>query len=185
MAVLVPLLLSSTVECQSACLNAFSEIRCCYDLEKAAEFVVPIRILRESGTELFKILKTRVPGRQGRMGYLCMQCQEFGNNREMVYCLTCYRAPHLTCALADMWGCRTRSRCSTNRLTNTTRSRPGTRSAPLQALHSKSPHSTRTTLTTAGKRSSWTCHYQLVNARMMVKSSVLSVRYGLFNLRSY
>ena len=127
-----------------------------------------------------------VPGQQGRMGSLCMQCQEFGNNRERVHCLTaCYRAHHWTYALADMWGSRTRSRCSTNRLTNTTRSRQGTRSAPLKALHSTSPHSTRTTQTTAGKRSSWTCHYHLINARMMEKSSALSVRCGLFNLRSY
>jgi hypothetical protein len=51
-------------------------------------------------------------------------------------------------------------------------------------LHSTSPHSTRTTLTPAGKRSSWTCHYQLDNARMMEKSSALSVRCNLFNLRS-
>lgn len=133
-----------------------------------------------------KLLKPgHVPGQQGRTGSLRMQCQKFGNNRARVYCLmVCYRAPHLTCALADMSGCRTRWRCSTNRLTNTTRSRPRTRSAPLQVLHSTSPHSTRTTLTTAGKRSSWTCHYQLDNARMMEKSSALSVRCNLFNLRS-
>ena len=135
-------------------------------------------------TVLFKPLKTQTcpetTGTNGNSQTPAMS--EFGKNRARVYCLTaCYRAPHLTCALAGMWGSRTRWRCSTNRLTNTTRSRPGTRSAPLQAPHFTNPHSTRTTLTMAGKRSSWTCHSQLVNARMMEKSPALSVRCGLFN----
>ena len=177
---------SSTVECQyvSRLCHKFGVIMA---LKKLKHLSSPPGFCGNPAQSSLKLLKPGpVPGQQGRIGSLCMQCQEFGNNRARVYYLTvCYRAPHLTCALADMWGSRTRWRCSTNRLTNTTRSRPGTRSAPMQALRSTSPHSTRTTLTTAGKRSSWTCRCQLVNARMMEKSSALSVRCGLFNLRSY